>query len=72
MNAEQIEFVREHGITYCPPSLEFRVVWYAKYDDRVSEAERIASFSQIELEPRWVFTRGVMGNGRNGHGKKEL
>lgn len=26
-DAEQIEFIRQHGVTRCPPAPEFRVYW---------------------------------------------
>jgi hypothetical protein len=43
---EQIEFIRAHGITHCPPSPEWRVPWGGRLKRHglreLSEADQIA------------------------------
>ncbi len=45
-NREQIEFIRAHGVTHCPPSPEWRVAWGGRQKRHglreLSEADQIA------------------------------
>jgi hypothetical protein len=70
-----LEFARAHGITHCPPSPPFRVVWKHSKDARISEEEKIAEFSNFQIADDWLelakhyYTRkGGMFDGKNyGH-----
>jgi hypothetical protein len=60
MSKEQLDFAREHGITYCPPGPTFDVSWSDPRRSRISGATEIELLNRLRSGYRLLVIRGAV------------
>jgi len=57
--AEQIEFIRRHGISHCPPSATVEMPWRSSRDESATERDIIVDLAQVDLIDFNYFVRSA-------------